>query len=358
VPWMPPKKPGRKPGASHCGGWLTVCGGGLLGLWIVVCVYFVAHGFSEAKEAPQRPFITVKNHGHSAAAAGAPQQALRSEGDQDALGRRPLKKGASKYSAVERQAAAVDLVRRVVGRDAAALFQVTVTPKGSQLDADSFEIHDVEPPKHAKHAASGPRIRLTGTSGVSVASALNWYLRYYCKVDTSWMSTFPLQLPAELPAVGKPITRKSLVRWGYYENVCTHSYSQAWWDWGRWEREIDWMAMNGINLPLALTGQEAVMQRVFIKMGLTPAQTAKYFTGPAFLAWNRMINIKSWGGGLSPSWIDGQETLQHRILERERSLGMTPVLPGFAGGVPEAMQTVHVHLCVCVYVCVYVFRPK
>jgi alpha-N-acetylglucosaminidase len=54
-----------------------------------------------------------------------------------------------------------------------------------------------------------------------------------------------------------------------------------------------------------------------------------------------MINIKSWGGGLPTSWIDGQETLQHRILERERSLGMTPVLPGFAGGVPEAMQTVH-----------------
>ena len=26
------------------------------------------------------------------------------------------------------------------------------------------------------------------------------------------------------------------------------------WDWERWEREIDWMALNGINLPLAFTG--------------------------------------------------------------------------------------------------------
>lgn len=32
------------------------------------------------------------------------------------------------------------------------------------------------------------------------------------------------------------------------------SYSSTWWDWPRWEREIDWMAMNGINLPLAFTG--------------------------------------------------------------------------------------------------------
>ncbi len=30
--------------------------------------------------------------------------------------------------------------------------------------------------------------------------------------------------------------------------------SYAWWDWERWEREIDWMALNGINLPLAFTG--------------------------------------------------------------------------------------------------------
>ncbi|MDB4339416.1 hypothetical protein N9995_00270 [bacterium] len=155
------------------------------------------------------------------------------------------------------------------------------------------------------------------------------------------MSAFPLQLPESLPKVGRPITRTSLVRWGYYENVCTHSYTQAWWDWARWEREIDWMAMNGINLPLALTGQEAVMQRVFLKMGLTKEQITSYFTGPAFLAWNRMINIRNWGGGLSQSWIDGQQALQQRILARERSLGMTPVLPAFAGGVPEAMQEVH-----------------
>ena len=34
----------------------------------------------------------------------------------------------------------------------------------------------------------------------------------------------------------------------------------AWWDWERWQREIDWMAMHGINMPLAVIGQEAVWQ--------------------------------------------------------------------------------------------------
>lgn len=51
-------------------------------------------------------------------------------------------------------------------------------------------------------------------------------------------------------------------RFRYYQNVCTFSYTSVWWDWTRWEREIDWMALNGINLPLAFTGQEALWQEV------------------------------------------------------------------------------------------------
>jgi hypothetical protein len=39
--------------------------------------------------------------------------------------------------------------------------------------------------------------------------------------------------------------------------------SFVWWDWKRWEKEIDWMALQGINLPLAFTGQEAIWQKVF-----------------------------------------------------------------------------------------------
>ena len=53
-------------------------------------------------------------------------------------------------------------------------------------------------------------------------------------------------------------------RFRYYQNVCTVSYSSVWWDWTRWQRHIDWMAMNGINLPLAFTGQEAIFQKVSI----------------------------------------------------------------------------------------------
>jgi alpha-N-acetylglucosaminidase len=32
----------------------------------------------------------------------------------------------------------------------------------------------------------------------------------------------------------------------------------AWWDWDRWELELDFMALQGVNLPLLFTGQECV----------------------------------------------------------------------------------------------------
>ena len=45
------------------------------------------------------------------------------------------------------------------------------------------------------------------------------------------------------------------------------------------------MVMNGINLPLAFTAQEAIWQRVYLKLGLTQDELDAHFGGAAFLAW-------------------------------------------------------------------------
>ena len=43
--------------------------------------------------------------------------------------------------------------------------------------------------------------------------------------------------------------------------------------------------MNGINLPLAFTGQEIIWQRVYLGLGLEQEDLDKHFSGPAFFAW-------------------------------------------------------------------------
>ena len=43
---------------------------------------------------------------------------------------------------------------------------------------------------------------------------------------------------------------------------------------GKTNRHIDWMALNGINLPLAQTGQEEIWRRVWRHFGLTEVKEA------------------------------------------------------------------------------------
>lgn len=117
----------------------------------------------------------------------------------------------------------------------------------------------------------------------------------------------------------------------YYMNVVTFGYTTVFWDWTRWEQEIDWMALHGINMPLALTAQEAIMSRVYRRMGLSEQEIARSFCGPAHLPWLRMGNISGIDAPLPDTWHAGQIALQHRILSRMRELGMHPICPGFSG---------------------------
>lgn len=54
-----------------------------------------------------------------------------------------------------------------------------------------------------------------------------------------------------------------------------------------------------------------------------------------------MGNLNGHNGPLPQQWIDTQRELQLRILERERALGMTPVIQAFAGFVPPAFVADH-----------------
>jgi alpha-N-acetylglucosaminidase len=211
----------------------------------------------------------------------------------------------------------------------------------------------VLPPDHSEHdhytlstrtVGTTTQVRITASSGVALASGLHWYLKYYCNCSVSWGvhgSGNNLVLPSPLPGLSTPLTMTSPVKYRYYLNVCTHSYSSVWWQWDRWEQEIDWMALHGINLPLSSTGQEYIFAEVFKSLGLNETDLEGFFVGPAFLAWGRMGNIQGWGGPLDPAWRQAQAALQKRIVERQRLFGMLPILPAFAGFVPGGIQRIY-----------------
>ena len=186
----------------------------------------------------------------------------------------------------------------------------------------------------------GPKVLIRGNNANSMAVGLNRYLQEYCLTNVSWYDFNPVELPDVLPDVLTPVRAKAELKDRFFLNYCTFGYTMAWWKWEQWERFIDWMALNGVNMPLAITGQEAVWQKVWRKYGLTDEQIRAFFVGPAHLPWQRMCNVDRWQGPLPQGWIDGQAKLQKRILKRERALNMTPILPAFAGHIPAELAEV------------------
>ena len=182
------------------------------------------------------------------------------------------------------------------------------------------------------------KVVIGGNNAGSMAVGLNRYLNRYCKVTVSWYADVPVKLPKALPDVPSPERVTARVPQRFFLNYCTWGYTMPFWDWKRWERFIDWMALNGVNLPLAITGQEAVWYNVWTSLVMTGRQVREYFTGPSYLPWHRMANIDGWCGPLPKEWLDGQQALQQRIVERERALNMRPVLPAFAGHVPGKLR--------------------
>lgn len=181
------------------------------------------------------------------------------------------------------------------------------------------------------------KIILRGSNGVSIASALNYYLKNVCHRIITW-NDLDLELPKVLPFPQKLIHRVTPYTYRYYLNYCTFQYSMAWWNWDRWQQEIDWMALNGINMPLALTGEETIWQQVYRSMGFSDQELDKFFTGPAYFSWLWMGNIDGWGGPLPAHWKETHFTLQKKIVEAERSMGMKTVLPAFTGHVPPTFK--------------------
>ncbi len=216
------------------------------------------------------------------------------------------------------------LAARVLGKEKAKNFVFTMDNNIS--DNDAFNI-----------ISKNGKIQITGNSNVALASGLHWYLKYQTHSHISW-EVQNINLHDKLPELENSISKTSPFEYSYYLNYCTFNYSMAFWDWKLWEKEFDFMAMNGINLALATTGSESVWKRTLERLNFSKKEIEDFIPGPAFTAWWLMGNLTGWGGPVSNEYIQQQENLQKKILARMKELGIKPVLPGFYGMVPTSLK--------------------
>jgi alpha-N-acetylglucosaminidase len=216
-----------------------------------------------------------------------------------------------------------DFLNRIGGNGASSRFVTELKPSSAGQDYFTLTSENGKP-------------KIVGNSYLSVTTGIGWYLKYHLNIHLSWNNLTTDLTSVKLPLPEKAETRFTTAKYRYYFNYCTFSYSMAFWDWERWQKEIDWMALRGINMPLALTGTEVVWYNILRNgLGYTKEEADAFVAGSAYQAWFLMNNLEGWGGPNPDSWYERQTNLQRRILARMHEFGMKPVLAGYSGMVPH-----------------------
>ena len=255
---------------------------------------------------------------------------------------------------IENPASVVALINRIGGAGTADKFKFVLDPSINSKQ-ETFVL-----------GAEDGKILIKGTTISAITTGIGWYLNNVAKINIAWNSLNEKTVAvkeegaayanlSKLPLPAETETHCSDAKYRYYLNYCTFGYSMTSWTWTRWQQEIDWMALHGINMPLQIVGLEEVWRKFLTmknanggsKYNYSDAEAKEFVAGPAFTAWWGMNNLEGWGGtgtdgwgGVQDdAWYKRQQALATQILTLQRDLGMQPVLPGFSGMVPTNFTT-------------------
>lgn len=205
--------------------------------------------------------------------------------------------------------------------------------------ADAFELRDCESANGLNRYevfCENDKIIICGDCKISQALGYYAYLKKYCGANLSHCGNKKLDIKSAPFFEGKleKIVRQKKRACLSYSAV---GYSCAFWGWDEWEREIDFMAMNGINMPLSIVGSEAVWYYTMRTLRYSEVGALEYLSGPAFWPWQITSCLAGYFSLTDEKYIESRLELGKKIIERELELGMTPVQQAFSGIVPQSI---------------------
>jgi hypothetical protein len=177
------------------------------------------------------------------------------------------------------------------------------------------------------------KIVVQGNAGLSLATGLNWYFKNRLNVHIS-EQTMQTAMPAQIVPIGATVRKETPCKVRYAFNYCTLNYTFSFFGESDWQRENDWLALNGVNVVLDLAGQEATWIKFLMDAGYTFDDAKDWLTGPAYGAWQFMDNMERFGGPLPDGYVKDRLELARSAQRWRTSLGMQTVLQGYAGMVP------------------------
>jgi alpha-N-acetylglucosaminidase len=216
--------------------------------------------------------------------------------------------------------AAQGVLQRLLPRHASQFELAAIAAKNGR---ERFRISGVE-----------GHIRIEGSTPSALLFGANWYLKYVAHVQ---ISTDGDQLGAsrDFPVPLAPIELETPYAYRYALNQNVDGYTSPYWDWPRWEREIDVLALSGINAMIVERGADMVLYQTFRDFGYSDSEIRGWITQPAHLNWQLMGNLCCFNGPISRELLQKRVASAQKMIARLRELGITPVMPGFYGIVPN-----------------------
>ena len=195
-----------------------------------------------------------------------------------------------------------------------------------ELTTDAVEGFEIE--------TVGKKTVIRGSTLNSITAGLGWYLKYYCNSGTFWTVTRN-KIATPLPKVKPKISMQTEMQHRYYMNHCVDRYTYRFWNWERWEQEIDWMALNGANIGMLFLDRQAVMHKVVESYGFK--ETVNPYYGDKIIPQTQFIYQLNEFERLH---LDRRIRLQQDIIARMNELGIQPALDGYKGIVPRQLAEV------------------
>lgn len=181
------------------------------------------------------------------------------------------------------------------------------------------------------------KVLITANSGSSAAAGLNYYYKNYCNVHISQVGR-SVKMPSSLPKIGgdKKLITPFKVR--YANNYCSLSYTMAFYGEEEWQKELDYYALQGVNVFLDITAIEEVWRRFLLKLGYPLEKAIAFLPGPAYYAWFCMANLYSTGAPLPAGYFKKRTDLARKNHLFMRRMGIMPVFQGYNGMVPTDIK--------------------
>ncbi len=186
--------------------------------------------------------------------------------------------------------------------------------------------------------AVNDKIVLRASSNSAFAAGYYRYLRDFCDMDLSPCGNIEVYASGEPRLPEKKVVQ--VLRYGLrlamdYDVYAHDAYA---WDWTRWERELDYLAMQGVNAAYMPVGQEAVWYYAALDMEIKREDAMVYLSNPCYLPLQLSGKIDSFLSMTDTNYLKAQITLGKQIVTRMREIGIEPILPAFSGHIPKYLK--------------------